>query len=300
MDLIVQPADGAVPLIAAIKKAKSQVEIVIFRFGLKELQKALVAAVGRGVKVHALIAHTNTGGGKFLRKLERDFLEAGVTVSRTDDDLVRYHGKFMIVDRAELYVLAFNFTKLDTDRSRSLGIVTRNTRLIAEAVKLFEADAARQPYTAGHDAFVVSPENARVCLAQLIKDAKKELLIYDLKIVDRQMLNLLNERAKAGVDIRVLGKVGKKAKDVRCEKMPKLRLHVRAILRDGQDLFVGSQSLRTLELDKRREVGIIVRDSDITKRFREVFDEDWSETDSGRKDEKREEKEKKAEEKKAS
>ena len=34
-----------------------------------------------------------------------------------------------------------------------------------------------------------------------------------------------------------------------------LRLHVRAIVRDRKAAFVGSQSLRKLELDKRREVG---------------------------------------------
>lgn len=287
MKLIVQPADGAIPLVTAIKKAKSKIEILIFRFDLKDVQKALEAAVTRGVVVHALIAHTNSGGDKRLRKLERDLLAAGVTVSRTDDDLVRYHGKLLIIDRATLYALGFNFTQLDTAKSRSLGIETRKSRLVQEAVKLFEADAARQPYTASSESFVVSPENARDCLAKLIKGAKKELLIYDLKIADRQMLTLLNERAKAGVEIRILGKLGKKGLGLRVEKLPKLRLHVRAILRDGQDLFVGSQSLRTQELDKRREIGVVVRDAQVAKRFREVFEEDWGETDSGKKDEKR-------------
>jgi hypothetical protein len=37
--------------------------------------------------------------------------------------------------------------------------------------------------------------------------------------------------------------------------MPTHRLHVRAMARDGDAAFVGSQSLRALELDGRREVG---------------------------------------------
>ena len=48
--------------------------------------------------VRALIAHTNRGGEKSLRKLELRLLDAGVTVARTADDLPRYHGKMMIVD----------------------------------------------------------------------------------------------------------------------------------------------------------------------------------------------------------
>jgi phosphatidylserine/phosphatidylglycerophosphate/cardiolipin synthase-like enzyme len=70
------------------------------------------------------------------------------------------------------------------------------------------------------------------------------------------------------------------------------------MLRDGQDVFVGSLSLRALELDKRREVGIIVKDRRIAKRFRDVFDEDWAKTDAGKNMRKAEEKEEKKEEKK--
>src|SRR3989338_8821573 len=45
-------------------------------------------------------------------------LEKGVTVSRTGDDLVRYHGKLMIVDREALHVYGFNYTATDV-KSRS-------------------------------------------------------------------------------------------------------------------------------------------------------------------------------------
>ena len=98
MDLIIQPRDGLTPLIAAIKKATKQIDITIFRFDLKELQRALQSAVTRGVKVHALIAHTTGGGQKQLRRLELEMLNAGVTVSRTDDDLLRYHYKMLLID----------------------------------------------------------------------------------------------------------------------------------------------------------------------------------------------------------
>src|SRR5437763_21177 len=136
MELLVQPGDGLTSIIAAIKRAKSQVELTIFRFVIKELQKALEQAVLRGVKVHALIAHQAAGEGKKLRKLELELLAAGVTVSRTADDLVRYHNKLLIVDRSMLYALAFNWAKLDVDKSRSMGVVTKNSRLLQEAIKL--------------------------------------------------------------------------------------------------------------------------------------------------------------------
>src|SRR5262249_31561480 len=69
---------------------------------------------------------------------------------------------------------------------------------------------------------------------------------------------------------------------IRHEKYPGRRLHVRAILRDGREAFVGSQSLRRLELEKRREVGIIVRDERIVARMVDVFEQDWALTPSGK------------------
>jgi cardiolipin synthase len=275
--LLTQPDDGLTPLVQAVRGARKTIDIVIFRFDRAELEKALEAAVARGVVVRALIAHTNRGGEKILRKLELRLLDAGVTVARTADDLPRYHGKMMIVDDV-LHVLGFNYTKLDIEKSRSFGITTTDEALVKEAQALFEADSTRQIYKPSHADLVVSPETSRELLSGFIRKAKKELLIYDAKVSDRLMLRLLAERAKAGVEIRLFGKTGKGASGIEARKLPDLRLHVRAIIRDGAAAFIGSQSLRKLELDGRREVGIIVDDEKVAKKMREVFEADWAQT----------------------
>jgi len=273
--LIIQPDEGVTPLVQAVKNAKKTIDIVIFRFDRLEIEKALNAAVARGVVVRALIAHTNRGGEKLLRKLELRLLEAGVTVARTADDLPRYHGKMMVIDDT-LHVFGFNYTRLDIERSRSFGIVTDDAKLVKEASALFEADSTRQPYKPGHDELVVSPESSRPVLTEFVKKAKKELLIYDAKVSDRLMLRALGERAKAGVQIRMFGKLAKGAVGIEARRLPDLRLHVRAIVRDGCAVFIGSQSLRKLELDGRREIGIIADDERVSKKVRDVFEADWA------------------------
>jgi len=272
---MVQPADGVMPLVKAINKAKHRVEIVIFRFDRTEVEKALVTAVSRGVFVHALIAYTNRGGERNLRKLEMRLLAEGVTVARTADDLVRYHGKMMIIDRRELYVLAFNFTYLDMDHSRAFGVVTGNKKLVAEAVKLFEADTKRQPYIAGQPNFIVSPVNSRKQLSAFLQGAKKQLLIYDPEISDQPMIRVLEDRAKAGVDIRIIGRLTRKSEKLQVHKLSTMRLHTRTIIRDGMQVFIGSQSLRELELGARREIGVIFRDRKIVSQLIKTFTEDW-------------------------
>lgn len=274
MKLIIQPDDGVTPLVQAVKSAKKTIDMVIFRFDRLELEKALEAAVARGVVVRALIAHTNRGGEKLLRKLELRLLDAGVTVARTADDLPRYHGKMMLIDET-LHVFGFNYTRIDIEKCRSFGVVTDDAKLVKEASALFEADSTRQPYKPAHDGLVVSPETSRQILSEFIKKAKKELLLYDAKVTDRLILRLLAERAEAGVEIRMFGKLAKGATGIEARKLPDLRLHVRAIIRDGSDAFIGSQSLRKLELDGRREIGVIVEDERIAKKLREVFEADW-------------------------
>jgi cardiolipin synthase A/B len=274
LKLIVQPADGAAPLLKAIKRAKKSIEIVIFRFDQTEIEHALEDAAQRGVFVHALIAFTNRGGEKNLRKLEMRFLEKGITVARTSDDLKRYHGKMMLVDGKELYLLAYNFTHLDTERSRSFGVVTRNRELVKEASRLFACDTQRQAFKSRSNKFLVSPANARQELEAFIKGAKKELLIYDVDIADREMLRLLQERSQAGVQVKIIGHVSRN-KHLAARVFKRMRLHTRVIIRDCKQVFLGSQSLRKLELDERREIGIIVNNAKVVSSMITVFDDDW-------------------------
>lgn len=277
MQVIVQPDDGLLPILKAIKRARKTIDVVIFRFDLSEVEEALSAAVARGVVVRALIAHTNRGGEKKLRKLEDRLLQAGATLSRTNDDMIRYHGKVMVIDQKKGFVFGFNFTSLDITRSRSLGLVTANPAIIAAMTKLVEADHNRTPATIASARLVVSPEDAREKLSTFIRGARRELLIYDTQVTDDRMIALLMQRSAAGVKVKILGSLERKWKDTgfKVKSLRGLRLHVRAIVRDRKAAFVGSQSLRKLELDKRREVGLITKDRRAVATIAAVFDRDW-------------------------
>ena len=59
---------------------------------------------------------------------------------------------------------------------------------------------------------------------------------------------------------RVIGKVAGRTPKLSWRKLSSMRLHTRTIVRDRERVFIGSQSLREIELDKRRELGLIVRE----------------------------------------
>jgi cardiolipin synthase len=277
MKLLVQPEDGIGPVLEAVEGATQSIDMYVFRLAYPKLERAIADAVARGVSVRALIAHLNGSGDAALRKLESRLLGMGVTVSRTDEDLLRYHGKMMIVDGAELYVLGYNFTRRDIDGSRSLGLVTDRAELVAEGQRLFQADFDRRTYTARLDSFVVSPLNSRSSLLELLESAQQRLLIYDARLTDNMMQRVLQRRAMAGVDVRVIGKVEKRLRGVQVASLRE-RLHVRAIVVDEARAFVGSQSLRRPELERRREIGLIAEDAGVVKGIAQIFGAEWAET----------------------
>jgi phosphatidylserine/phosphatidylglycerophosphate/cardiolipin synthase-like enzyme len=147
---------------------------------------------------------------------------------------------------------------------------------VKAASALFQADSTRQPYEASNDRLVVSPDTTRKLLTQFIKGAKKELLIYDEKISDKAMVKLLRERVAAGVEVKVIGKVIPAVAGIFTAKPTRLRLHVRAIVRDRKAVFVGSQSLRRPQIDGRREIGVISPHAKVASAVARVFDQDWS------------------------
>lgn len=272
LKLIVQPGPGLEPVIRALRRAQRTIDLAIFRLTSEEVERELEAAVARGVTVRALVAHRAKGETDRLRAVEQRLLAGGVTVARTAEDLVKYHGKYLVVDET-LHLLGFNFK--GHLKSRSFGISTRSRAAVQEARRLFEADLARRRFEPAGSPLVVSPETSRARLARLIAGARSELVIYDRKLTDPGFVTLLLARAAAGVNVRVIGSAPELEKAMPVRALKGLKLHVRAMVRDRTQVFVGSQSLRPLELDRRREVGLVIVNARVGRQLMDVFDHDW-------------------------
>lgn len=278
MQLIIQPIDGIQPLMKAIANAKNSIEIVIYKFDQVEIEQALAEAVARGVSVHVLVTHTNKDDLKTIKKLEKRLEDFGIRVTRTNNDLVRYHTKMMIIDRKTLFILTFNFIFLDIYHSRSFGIITDEPRYVKEAITLFESDSFVSAYKLKKSDFnnlIVSPINSRQRLLDFISGAKEQLLIYDDKLSDAHIIRAIEKRAAAGVDVKIIGQPDRDIKGAKIRKIPLIRLHTQITIRDGQSIFIGSQSFRKIELDDRREVGMIFSDVDIIRKLFVIFEMDW-------------------------
>jgi hypothetical protein len=93
---------------------------------------------------------------------------------------------------------------------------------------LFQADCARRTYSPDSPTFFVSPANSRKVLANFLKRARHQLLIYDPGISDQEMIRILNDRRKSGVEI-----IGDMDSDLKVPvvKLRNMRLHTRTLFR---------------------------------------------------------------------
>jgi hypothetical protein len=87
---------------------------------------------------------------------------------------------------------------------------------------------------------------------------------------------LLKERTSKGVRIRVIGSPKEVIEGVTVQRPEVFRLQVRAKIRDGTRASVGSESLRKVEPDKRREIGVLINNPLVTRLPMQVFESGWA------------------------
>jgi phosphatidylserine/phosphatidylglycerophosphate/cardiolipin synthase-like enzyme len=234
--------------------------------------------------VKALISRDSKGWIKRNKKLAENLSKIGVAVRTPrsgDENIKRFHYKMMTVDNQVSLILTFNPTQQNLHYARDFGILLRDRTITEELNRLFDADWHNQSYKPGDVPLVISPHNSRKKLIKLIDSASKTIRIMDAKLVDSEVLSLLMRKAAMGCDIRIISSdafYNEVVPGLYVRKLARYKLHAKCIVVDSKLFFVGSQNLRPVSLDKRREVGIIIEDTEMARRIERIFDEDWIHT----------------------
>lgn len=284
LSLIIQPGDSFFPLVDAIDSAKRSIKMTIFRMDDPIVRDALISAVRRGVRVKALISRDSKGWIKRNKKLAENLSKIGVAVRTPrsgNENIKRFHYKMMTVDNQVSLILTFNPTQQNLHYARDFGILLRDPTITEELNRLFDADWHNQNYKPGDVPLVISPHNSRKKLIKLIGSAAKTIRIMDAKLVDSEVLSLLMRKAATGCDIKIISRdafYNEVVPGLYVRKLARYKLHAKCIVVDSRHFFVGSQNLRPVSLDKRREVGIIIEDAEMARRIERIFDEDWVQT----------------------
>lgn len=281
ISLIVQPGDSFFPIVRAVDRAERSINLTVFRMDDPIIQRALIEARQRGVRIRVLISSSARGWEEQNRKLLKDANEAGISTREPagDSKRARYHYKTMTVDDAEALVFTFNPTRENLHYARDFGVEVYDPAIAAEINRLFDADWDDRPFEPDRDSpLLVSPFNSRAKMKTLLQTAMDSIDIADAKVEDPAIIRLLVEKARSGVLVRVLGDAEHRVRlppEIEFRAAPRYKLHAKCTIVDGATAVIGSMNLRTESLDRRRELSISVDDAEVLRRLNAVFENDW-------------------------
>ena len=282
ISLIVQPGDSFFPIVRAIDRADRSINLTVFRMDDPIIQRALIEARQRGIRIRVLISSNARGWEKKNRKLLKDANEAGIWTKEPagDSKHARYHYKMMTVDDDESFVFTFNPTRENLHYTRDFGVEIYNPTITAEINRLFDADWNDVSFNPdNHSPLLVSPFNSRKKMTYLLESAKTSIDIADAKLEDPAIVRLLVDKAREGIPVRVLGDEGHDntlPSEIEFRTTPRYKLHAKCVIVDGALAVIGSMNLRTESLDRRRELSVAVTDSEVLGRLNAVFESDWA------------------------
>lgn len=279
--LIVQPGDSFFPIVHAIDRAERTINLTIFRMDDPIIHKALVEAQKRRVRIRLLISSSARGWEEKNQKLLKDAKKEGIATKEpsADSKSARYHYKVMTVDDSYAMIFTFNPTRENLHYTRDFGVELYDPAIAGEINRLFDADWDDIEFTPDPESpLLISPFNSRQKMTDLLSSAETSIHIIDAKLEDPAIIKLLVEKAKSGVEVRVLGDAKDGVKlpaEIEWRTVPRFKLHAKCTIVDGQRAVLGSMNLRTQSMDRRREVCIRLEDEDIVRRLSAVFISDW-------------------------
>ncbi|MDQ6661200.1 MAG: phospholipase D-like domain-containing protein [Chloroflexota bacterium] len=302
VQIIVEPDAGYHPITDAIRGAKTSVWLEMYLLTDRNVLAALEEDANRGIDVRVMLEpHPFGGGGSPARTLDV-LTAAGVKTEITNPSFALTHEKGMIIDDSTAYIMTSNFSRSALGENsgsngysnREYDIVDTNTGDVQAVSTIFQADWNRTDAQFNNANLVVSPINSRNSISTLITSAHQSLLIEGEEMNDSSIEQLLANVTQRGVHVQVIlpapqgsssdpnsqGIDAIKQGGVQVREDPRLYMHAKILVVDGQRAFVGSENISTQSLDQNRELGVIVSDMGVLNTLQQTFLQDWGDSQS--------------------
>jgi phosphatidylserine/phosphatidylglycerophosphate/cardiolipin synthase-like enzyme len=282
----VLPDDGRDPVLHEIDRARCSIDVTVYLISDDAVIEALARAETRGVRVRLIHEPTPFGGGFGTVEVAEQLQQAGVEVRPGPSHFQFIHAKYLVIDDRVAIVTNQNLTYSAFESNREFGVVTTNRQDVATLAAIFEADwnDTATPVTGGR--LIVSPQNARQRLLEVIGGAETSIDLYAEVIRDDEVIDALSTAAQRGVRVRVIVNAPEDALDatvgdvlasngvqVRVDRA--LYIHAKAMVIDGAAVVIGSTNPTATSLDRNREVSLLVADRTAAARVMAVFERDW-------------------------
>ena len=286
--LIVEPYAHATPYLHAIAAARSRIDVEMYELTDFQVEQALMNAALRGVQVRVLLdKHPYDTNPARVAQTANRLQQGGVQVRFAPSRFPYDHAKTMVVDGKVAFIGSANFTYSGLDTNREYDVETSDAAVAAAVSAVFEADWTGQKAGIGPCKSIVLSPGAQAVLLPFMAAAKSTLDVETEEVPDAQVAHVLETDAHRGVNVtlieaetnetdhgwgaRELANLAKQG--VHVEILHRPYLHAKLILADGQ-AFIGSENLSAPSLERNREVGIFLSNSELVEQLRQQFDSD--------------------------
>lgn len=284
--LYVLPTDGRTPVLDEIDRARCWIDVTTYLISDDATIDALIRAERRGVRVR-LIHEAAPFGGFGLVETAEGLADAGIEVRTGPSRFQFIHAKYLVIDERVAIVTNQNLTYSAFESNREFGVVTTAPGDVATLAAIFQADWTDTAPPVAGGRLIVSPQNARQRLLEMIGGAETSIELYAEVIRDDEVVDALSTAAQRGVRVRIIvnapdGELDTTIGDVLASNGVELRIargiyiHAKAMVLDATATVIGSTNPTSTSLDRNREVSLLVDDPAAVARVRAVFEHDWT------------------------
>ena len=262
--LLVAPAPRRDAILQLMRSAERSLVLSLFRCDDFTIVDELAAAVKRGVSVKVLITQRARGWKEKLKELTALLRSLGADVRPYENPVTKYHAKYIVADDGPALVTSLNFTRKCFESTCDFMVFSYDPDVVSGLKNLFENDCGTlaTPVSNVTDRLIIGPERSRQRLTEMLLGAQSSIKILDHRITDPQILALLADRKRQGLNVQVVGN----------GPMDGLVSHGRMILIDEKTAIIGSIRLSPPSLDLRREVAIIIQEPSLVSELYDYFE----------------------------
>lgn len=272
-------------IVEKINSSKKYVYIEVYMFTEKRIKEAIIKAKKRWVDVKVILEKdpymAYTINDKTYQELKKNNIEI---VWSNKESFTLNHSKMLLIDDLNI-ISTWNITYSTFTKNRDFFLFIKDEKINKILKEVFYNDFNWVNFSPYNENLVLSPSYSRNKIINLIENAEKDIKIYIQYFKDDEINNKLIEIKKlknikisaiipdTAVKDENTKKLIKAGIDIK--KIPKYKMHAKAILVDEKYLFIWSENFSNYSLDKNREIWIIFKNNEVISDFINIFNYDF-------------------------
>ncbi|MGZ9221373.1 MAG: phospholipase D-like domain-containing protein [Anaerolineales bacterium] len=286
------------PLVEAIDAARLSIDVAAYSLGLNSVRNALLRAHDRGVTVRVVMET-----GNMDRSDPQIMLEAGIPIVG-DNSNGLMHNKFIVIDKAEVWLGSMNFTDSGTYEDNNNLMRIHSAEMAENYIKEFEemflensfgenvAPETPHPLVTIDetriDVFFSPDDGVLNALIPLLNSAEQSIHFLAFSFTSNELGDIIRAKAEEGLTVagvmdkeQISSNQGTEFDPFQQADLDVLidgidgQMHHKLIIVDEKIVAFGSYNFSKSAEERNDENLLIIHDTDIAKQFILEFERVW-------------------------